>query len=82
MAKARKLGPVAQQKPKRGVRRKTARLKPYYDYNRNEALRMRQVYQNISTIQEDSRKRQQIESEESLKRWVGREKQLYSKVLQ
>eukprot|EP01050_Picozoa_sp_SAG11_P025328 SAG11_NODE_5678_length_1488_cov_2248.403168_3_plen_186_part_01 len=63
-------------KPKRGVDRKTARLKPYYEFNRNEALRMRQVYQNISTIQQDSQIRRQIEADETYKKWIGREKEL------
>eukprot|EP01050_Picozoa_sp_SAG11_P021612 SAG11_NODE_3884_length_2169_cov_149.440097_3_plen_336_part_00 len=63
-------------KPRRGVERKTARLKPYYEFNRNEALRMRQVYQNISTIQQDSQIRRQIEADETYKKWIGREKEL------
>eukprot|EP01050_Picozoa_sp_SAG11_P019194 SAG11_NODE_3020_length_2758_cov_379.460323_2_plen_268_part_00 len=68
-------------KPKRGVNRKIARLQPYYEYNKNEALKMRNVYSNISNIQAESKRRQEIEAAETFKKWVGREGELYKRVV-
>eukprot|EP01052_Picozoa_sp_SAG31_P054451 SAG31_NODE_14503_length_803_cov_0.890625_3_plen_76_part_01 len=68
-------------KKKKRKRRPSGRsIGPYYDYNRQEPHFLGRDYSKFSVIHQMNQQRQELEANESLKRWVGREKQFYNLV--
>ena len=67
---------------KKKRKRRARSIGAYYDYNRQEPHFLGRDYSKFSVIYQMNQQRQELEANESLKRWIGREKQFYNLVKQ